>query len=386
MLADRERRILEQYAQSISYTFAVAVDWDPEDEVLRPSTSVWRKLVELGQVLTCFFWICLSIWRLGKAASLGSTSQDPMLQVLYGFMLLVHAGYLVFALGLSIAKEKAALLYKQLMDMDAGIHEQQEADGEELEHQATATTPDNSHREKCFVYAQGLFLAAAMVGTIVTFTTEAFYCWDTTRSVKWAIISGVLAFGTSVQATFRFGFISTNLFVYFTTTKWILMTTTEASGDNIDKGLMQYRSLTVLNSVYNSTYCSFILPGLKCVMCLLIMFCVLLSTHLRIQLGVGLVMRCLGISAVYMFIALFLAASMMSGQWQLSKDFIWAFKHQKTDSTTSPLNRKYITACARSMCPLRIRMAGFYYMEREAKLTLVSFLATGTGNLLIAFK
>jgi len=71
----------------------------------------------------------------------------------------------------------------------------------------------------------------------------------------------------------------------------------------------------------------------------------------------------------------------------MSRESIREFRRRATvENQDDRDGLKYVRAVARSLHPIRFGIGGLYYLEREAKLTLMNFLVTGTGNLLIAFK
>lgn len=128
-------------------------------------------------------------------------------------------------------------------------------------------------------------------------------------------------------------------------------------------------------------------PFLKLLLSLIVMFCALLGIRLK---GVesplfALITRGLLTGALYFFLELIASANLMSGLWEMSSDFIWAFRYQSAEESDAN-RKKYIETYARSCLPLRFAIGNFYFMEREAKLTLAAFLITGTANLLVAFK
>ena len=151
--------------------------------------------------------------------------------------------------------------------------------------------------------------------------------------------------------------------------------------------LQEYRSLAILSNSFNATYCRFIVPSLKFLFSLIAMMCALIAMRLNVDNspGLALLVRGLFVSAAYFYAALLVVANVTSTLYERSTRLIWNFEHVPA-ATCNPKDYKHIRACARSMTPLRFAIGNFYYMEREAKLTLASFLLIGTGNLLIAFK
>ena len=117
------------------------------------------------------------------------------------------------------------------------------------------------------------------------------------------------------------------------------------------------------------------------------MMCALIAMRLNVDNspGLALLVRGLFVTAAYLYATLFVVANATSTLYERSTRLIWNFEHVAA-ATGNPSDYKHIKACARSMKPLRFAIGNFYYMERKAKLTLASFLLTGTGNLLIAFK
>ena len=121
------------------------------------------------------------------------------------------------------------------------------------------------------------------------------------------------------------------------------------------------------------------------------MLCLLVATMASTpdSPGLSLLRRSLALITPYAFLRLMGTANMMTELWRLSTAFIVAFRHggrDGSDPNAVVANANYLHCFCRSLTPLRFAIGGFYHMEQEARMTLASFLATGTANLLIAFK
>ena len=97
--------------------------------------------------------------------------------------------------------------------------------------------------------------------------------------------------------------------------------------------------------------------------------------------------RGLMLGAVYHFINVSAAAAMMSNMWEMSILFIRKISVICSLGKMEGMNSgKYLGRCVRSLAPIRVAVGEFYYMEHDAKLTLMSFLVAGTGTVLVTFK
>ena len=167
--------------------------------------------------------------------------------------------------------------------------------------------------------------------------------------------------------------------------------------DEFNGVMLQYRALSILCNYFNTIFCRFIVPGIKYLVSLAGMTAVLVGVRVKLEQSIGatLFLRCMLLSGVYGLLIVIAGASMMTNLWKMSTTFIANFKRvqpsfefQQNAHLGSPgvPVTIYVRACSKSLMTLRFAVGSFYYMEREARLTLASCLLAGTGNMLIAFK
>jgi len=160
--------------------------------------------------------------------------------------------------------------------------------------------------------------------------------------------------------------------------------------DQVDTKIQRYKSFTVLSMYFNNSYCRVIVPGFKLMLSIMLIFYVVTSVKITSaevdSPELVLLVRVLSpAAALYIFLILMACANAMSGLWEASRIFLWNVRH-KPGQHGGGWSKKLIDSHARSCMLLRFAVGPFYYMEREAKLTLLNFLTTGVANLLIATK
>ena len=167
------------------------------------------------------------------------------------------------------------------------------------------------------------------------------------------------------------------------------------NSEDVNRVILQYRTLEILCNYFNSSYCEFLVPGIKYLLGLIGMGVVMIGVRVKVADSpfVSMFLQCLMLGGFCILVTEMVAASMMTNLWKMSHSFISDFKLMRMGSeykhSGKPSHQsiaKYTRACARSLKTLRFAVGSFYYMEREARLTLASFLMTGSANLLIVFK
>ena len=133
-------------------------------------------------------------------------------------------------------------------------------------------------------------------------------------------------------------------------------------------------------------------------MSLVAMGCVLVASRLwsmepaDVPPGAPLMCAIFSAIAVYMFTLLLVAGNVMSEVNRVSAMHLRKLRHAKAckrsaeglgNLETHPI--EYLRRSALVLQPLRFDVAGLYYMETNAKLTLANFFLTGTADLLLAF-
>jgi hypothetical protein len=79
-----------------------------------------------------------------------------------------------------------------------------------------------------------------------------------------------------------------------------------------------------------------------------------------------------------------IAATMMSTVWNSGQMFVQNLRRMTNTMTQLCENERLMAkTMVRALAPIRVTIGSMYHMEKEAKLTLVNFIATGTMNMLL---
>lgn len=117
--------------------------------------------------------------------------------------------------------------------------------------------------------------------------------------------------------------------------------------------VLEYRTLAIMTTIFNESYGYAFAPLLQYILSAFVMVCFVGAVRMP---GTDLVTT--GVRAGLVLIAVYYCVMLLCGE-------------------------KLVT---HSLAPIRFSVGGLYYMEREARLTFIHFLANGTLSLLIAFK
>ena len=147
--------------------------------------------------------------------------------------------------------------------------------------------------------------------------------------------------------------------------------------------IIKYKALMLLNTMFNESYCRFIIPNVKYLGSVFSMVCALAASRFRNEHTLGSLVTQVGVllMATYSYTMLIISAHLMSDFWQTSGRFVWWLRHAPIQGAN---RSKYYLAAAKGLAPLRFKVGGLYAMEKSAKLTLAGLLAFGTGKVLIA--
>jgi hypothetical protein len=87
---------------------------------------------------------------------------------------------------------------------------------------------------------------------------------------------------------------------------------------------------------------------------------------------------------MYTWGATVLGATMMSNVWYLGRAYLRVFENCTRASTgLDTKSKQLILKSVKALRPIRINIGGLYYMEKDAKLTVMNFIVVGTVNMLL---
>lgn len=166
--------------------------------------------------------------------------------------------------------------------------------------------------------------------------------------------------------------------------------------DNLAAGsVLEYRTLAIMTTIFNQAYGYAFAPVMKYCLSGVAMVCFVGAVRIP---GVDLAATCVRAGllamAVYDMLMLICGANAATIFWIKSTEYILErrrhpnckFEAQEHERGLLLLARKHEMLVSGSLTPIRFGVGGLYYMEREARLTFMDFLANGTLTMLIAFK
>ena len=239
-------------------------------------------------------------------------------------------------------------------------------------------------RASYFVIAQYFLLMTGTLSVLLVVSViEVPFGWTRSSSILYTLVHALVVEVYLEIVVAIFGFVCSFPYMYFTVVKQRLNGRRLEMCD-LEMVVANWRSLAILSNYFNASYCKLVVPGLKFMVSLAAMTTFLIGIRLKhTDVLTGVLSHALFVTALYLFSILMLGTHLVSGLWIISSNFLWRFSqiggYDKEE-------RKYVRSYARSFQPLRFAVGSFYNMEREAKLTFADKLATGTANLLIAFK
>lgn len=150
----------------------------------------------------------------------------------------------------------------------------------------------------------------------------------------------------------------------------------------IETAFTNYRTLCLLCRYLNGVYSKAIIPTMKYSVSIVGIICFYVGVRVKVLPGLEYGFLLIALCAFVMTISF---ANIISFAWYRSTTFL-AVTQLSVCSIKETQERMYIRKVQKSLLPLRISVGGFYYMEKEAKLTFMQFLLNGNINLLVTFK
>jgi hypothetical protein len=157
----------------------------------------------------------------------------------------------------------------------------------------------------------------------------------------------------------------------------------EGTQTQVPNLVAKYSALLLLCKFFNSSMGAEIIPSCKYMFSILSMGMFSLAVQLESTDVTTLMFKCtFFMISIYGCGVVIIAATMMSTVWNSGQIFVQNLKCMTT-TQLGENERKMAKTMVRSLAPIRVTIGGMYHMEKEAKLTLINFVVTGTTNMLL---
>lgn len=154
--------------------------------------------------------------------------------------------------------------------------------------------------------------------------------------------------------------------------------------EKTEDALKLYRCLTILNTLYNKSVGSLVIPAFKTLIEICVVICAYGTIRLydRIPFSAYILLPSL---ASFLFIEHSFAVTRMANLHELSRQFRQNY-HLKLGSSDSPKTKKYLTQGLLSCRPLRCQLTRALFVEKSTKLVLLSMLFNMLVSLLMTLQ
>lgn len=148
--------------------------------------------------------------------------------------------------------------------------------------------------------------------------------------------------------------------------------------------LKKFKIISLTCKHFNGVYSLSVIPLLKYTASLLGMLCFCGAVHVKLPIpgmNYGLMMIAFNI-----FVSTITLTTVLSNAWTISGNFLTRIGLDVSILNGRHETKLYLRKVMKSLRPLRICIAGTYYLEEEAKLTFMEFLVNGNINILLTLK
>lgn len=383
--------LIKSIAKTVSLFCTIDFEWDEKSKLLKP--VVPTKFKKITNAMWIFLTCCLIphvIWRLYKLYILRSESfSNPLLDIINITITIVYALIIVGVHEFWKYRNDLAHLLNQLLQFDRTI-----AKTDFFARTYKQQSKDIHKREMYFLGIAFAFFTIIHGGALVIIIFEVYYLWTFNNSTCLTGIVIVVVPFVHDCGVFILMFLGVQLFLYFAAIKSALSTLVNTKEiKQFNYIATTYKSLFIICTTFNCFLFKRLIPIIKYSLCILSMLCLLAAVQLRhrgklfpnnpflsVITPIGFIMLACNTYAVVI-----LTGNASSYFWEMSKEFLWKFQHDGClcEKTKRGL---YLRLVGKSLLPLRFSFGGIYFMDKQAKCTLISFVIELTANLLIAFK
>jgi hypothetical protein len=343
------------------------MEWDSKNRTLSVATTrSWKFMANLAYLVWQAAVVFFCGFRFNSALRTSAQQQD-LLQIVIELFVLVCV-ITMFALNLTffISRNEMANFFSLIVT--PGVDKEAK--------QSRVQIIDLA--QKCFV--------CVAPATAVTFTVGEYLIMvlgndmDKSTSV-WTVLGFLLISTSHILSTYVaasiFGLMQIYVIIFFTTvTDTLARYTKDLNVNVLTAALADYRSLALICNRFNEACGRLILPGQK----FMITITGPLFAYIAIRGEIGFYLQWTFLfTGLYIMTVAVLGVHALSTLWATSTNFLVRIERASSDAE----ERKLLLATVKSSQPLRISLGGIYYLERDAKLTFIDFLAKALVNMLL---